>query len=154
MNIHKATVEDAPALVQLYDTVWQLEIEALGEKLATERRADQPTVEVYIRDETYFVVDIEGRIVAVIGCEERHGSVHLVHLVTHPDHRGKGYAEALMKRAETFAKETGAAKIWFDTAPGLTAPQRLYSKLGYEKCGYFKKHYWGTDLILYEKIIR
>ena len=153
MNLRRATVDDASALALLYDLVWAQEVSSLGEKLADERRADEKTIQDMVKQDTYFVIDVEGELVAAIGCEERHGTIHLVHTVTHPNHRRQGYASALMEKAEEFARETGANKIWFDTAPGLEAAQKLYEKLGYARCGYLKKQYWGTDLILYEKLL-
>ena len=152
-NIRRANPEDARHLAELYDLVWSQEVHLLGDKLAAERRADAETVQNWVEQDVYFVVEMKVCIVAVLGCEQQHGTLHLVHLVTHPDHRGKGYGEALMRRAERYAQEIGAVKLWFDTAPGLDTAQRLYEKLGYRNCGCLKRHYWGTDVTLYEKLL-
>jgi ribosomal protein S18 acetylase RimI-like enzyme len=153
MEIRQARPDDAASLAELYELVWSQEIEILGERLACERRADEAKVLRWIEEDTYYISEENDEFVAVLGCEERHGTLHLVHLVTHLDHRRKGYAEALMRHAESLAVELGVSKIWFDTAPGLEASNRLYEKLGYTNCGYLKNHYWGTDIILYEKLL-
>lgn len=153
MILRRVTINDAPALAKLYDLVWSRETSVLGEKLSRERRTNESTAAQWICGDAYFVVEAEGCIAAAVGCEARHGTLHLVHLATHPEHRKRGYANALMKQAEEYARETGAAKIWFDSAPGLDAADRLYLKLGYQKCGYLHQHYWGTDIILYEKLL-
>lgn len=153
MDIRRAAIKDAASLAELYDLVWSQEAEILGEKLTAERRSDEVTVRSWIDQDTYFVVEADGQIAAAMGCEQRHGTLHLVHLVTHPTFRRQGYGEALMRRAESFAREIGASKTWFDSTPGLEAARRLYEKLGYQICGRLKRHYWGTDIELYEKLL-
>jgi len=153
INIRRAVPDDVHKLAELYDLVWSREVHLLGEKLAAERRADIDTIRNWLEQDAYFVVEQKDCVVAALGCEQRHGTLHLVHLVTHPDYRRSGYGEALMRRAEQHAMEIGAVKLWFDTAPGLKAAQRLYEKLGYRICGRLNRHYWGTDVILYEKVL-
>jgi ribosomal protein S18 acetylase RimI-like enzyme len=153
MTLREAIPEDAPALADLYDRVWALERHILGETLARERRADAGQVQRWIENDRYFVIDTEGKVVAVLGCEVRHGTLHLVHMAVLPEYRRRGLAHRLMVRAEAMAREISAAKIWFDTAPGLEAARRLYESLGYTQCGYLRRHYWGTDVVLYEKLL-
>ena len=153
MVLRCATSADASGLADLYDRVWSREVSVLGEKLAAERRAKQTTVQGWIERDTYFVIEVDGSIVAALGCEDRHGTLHLVHLVTHPDHRRRGYARALMEKAEAHARDIGAVKLWFDTAPALDAAQNLYGSLGYQRCGELHRHYWGTNIVLYEKLL-
>jgi ribosomal protein S18 acetylase RimI-like enzyme len=152
MPLRTATPADAPKLAQLYSLVWSQEVEALGEKMAQERAAKASEIRRWIKTDRYFLIETEGRLVAVLGCEASRGTFHLVHLVVHPDHRHHGYARKLMDHAEALARESGAAKIWFDTAPGLKAARQLYDSLGYTECGYLRKHYWGMDVVLYEKV--
>jgi ribosomal protein S18 acetylase RimI-like enzyme len=137
----------------LYREIWTREVNLLGETLVRQRCPDEATLHEWIEKDPYFVVEAEGRVVAVLGCESRHGTLHLVHLATHPEYRRRGFARALMKKAELHAREIGAAKIWFDTAPGLEASSKLYESLGYTRCGLLRRHYWGTDIILYEKLL-
>ncbi len=153
VQIRPAVAQDAAALAGLYDRVWSLEQECLGEKLTAERRANPEEIRRWIESDHYFILQNAANLVAVIGCELRHGTLHLVHLVVHPEHRRRGYARRLMQRVEDFAREQRAVKIWFDTAPGLTAARQLYNELGYQICGCLHRHYWGTDIVIYEKIL-
>jgi GNAT superfamily N-acetyltransferase len=153
MTIRQANACDGASLSALYKTVWSLEVGILGERLAEERCPDARTISKWLGQDPYFIVEEQGEIVAVIGCEARHGTLHLVHLVTHPDHRRRGFALALMERAEAYAREIGANKLWFDSAPELNAAHELYLKLGYSLCGQLEAHYWGTDIVLYEKML-
>ncbi len=153
MILRRANKTDAASIAELYNIVWSKEINLLGEKLAAERQPDESIVREWLERDVYFAVEIERSLIAVIGCEERHGTLHLVHLVTHSDHRRSGYARALMEKAEAYAREIGVNKLWFDTSPGLDAARVLYKSLGYKKCGQLKRHYWGTDIVLYEKLL-
>jgi ribosomal protein S18 acetylase RimI-like enzyme len=153
MTIRRADASDATSLAALYETVWSSEIGILGERLTKERCPDADTVRNWLEQDLYFVIEEQGKIAAAIGCETRHGTLHLVHLVTHPGYRRRGFAEALMNRAEEYARETGAVKLWFDSAPELKAAHELYLKLDYSLCGRLKAHYWGTDIVLYEKML-
>lgn len=153
MNLRPATPANATELARLYDLVWSAEVDVLGEKLAQERAAKTDEVRRWIKADQYFVIEDAGRIVAAIGCENRLGTMHLVHLVVHPEYRHKGCGRRLMLQAEVYAHECGAVKLWFDTAPGLAAARGLYQSLGYSQCGYLRRHYWGTDVVLYEKLL-
>lgn len=101
----------------------------------------------WIEADPYSVLEAGEGIVASIGCEPHHGTICLVHRVAHPDFR------RLIQIAEAFARESGTAKIWFDTVPGLSASRRLYKSMDYAVCGHLRKHYWGTDILLYEKML-
>ena len=92
MHLRPVIPGDAPALAKLYDLVWSKEVHILGERLAAERRADELIVRRWLERDAYFVVEIEGAMVSALGCEEKHGTLHLVHLVTHLDYRRRGYA--------------------------------------------------------------
>ena len=55
-------------------------------------------------------------------------------VVTHPDHRGKGHATALMKKACDIAKESGCYKVML-----LTGSRSESTLLFYENCGFNRK---------------
>jgi len=56
----------------------------------------------------------------------------LYDLFVEAESRKQGVAEALMRRASAFAKETGAARVDLLTAKTNQAGQHLYEKLGYK----------------------
>lgn len=47
--------------------------------------------------------------------------------------RGKGFGEALMRRAIAFAEETGAKGVLLETAEDNVTAKRLYEKIGFAK---------------------
>ena len=56
----------------------------------------------------------------------------LYDLFVEPESRKQGVAEALMRRASDYAKETGAERVDLLTAKSNKAGQHLYRKLGYK----------------------
>ncbi len=78
-------------------------------------------------------------------------------MMTHPDHRGRGIARALLLKAESVAAEHGRSVLILDTAEdGGAAP--LYEGVGYRRVGLipdyaFKPHGGLTGTILYFKRI-
>lgn len=56
----------------------------------------------------------------------------LYDLYVEAESRKRGVAEALMRRASAYAKETGAARVDLLTAKTNQAGQHLYEKLGYK----------------------
>ena len=130
MNLRKTQASDAASLAHLYDLVWSQEIEVLGERLARERAAKAEEVCHWIKNDNYFVIEEDKQLVAALGCELRLGTLHLVHLVVHPQFRRRGYARQLMEKAEEFARESGAVKLWFDTAPGFEAARAAWREVG------------------------
>jgi len=54
-------------------------------------------------------------------------------LFVSPTARGQGVAEALLRRAEQFARETRAKRLVLSTATDNVAAQRLYEKLGWQR---------------------
>ncbi|CAN1521096.1 NAT_SF domain containing protein [Rhabdaerophilaceae bacterium] len=60
-------------------------------------------------------------------------SAELHRLYVRPDHRGKGVAEALVKRIEDRVQQRGATHLQFWSDTRFEAAHRLYTRLGYER---------------------
>lgn len=81
------------------------------------------------------------------------GMLHLVWLGVDPSYRTKGIAEQLMRKAEQWAKGK-VHKIWFDTRTTNRESIPLAKKLKYHKAATLKKHYYGQDFYIWEKLIK
>ncbi|MHA2384981.1 MAG: GNAT family N-acetyltransferase [Candidatus Thorarchaeota archaeon] len=152
-SIREAVVSDAEQISALYKRVWD-EYEHQFPKALLESR--QPTADVMLQwmmKETYFVGELNGSIIGVVGCRLMHGTCQLTHMAVDRLHRGKGIGTGLTKRAIEFAKDSNSFKIWLDTAPFMKEAITLYEKFGFAKCGYLKKHFWGLDMELYELVL-
>ena len=61
-------------------------------------------------------------------------------------------AKKLVERSEVWAKNK-AHKIWLDTRINNKESIALFKKLKYKKAATFKKHYYGQDFYIWEKLI-
>jgi ribosomal protein S18 acetylase RimI-like enzyme len=152
-TIEPARGKHARRITLLYKETWAEIAHLLGPQLTEARQASLRTVAEWIHHDPYFVACDGKKVVGVVGAEPRHGTVHMVHMVVHKDYRRHGIGTALVERVEKFARANNATKVWFDTHPELQDATRLYEKMGYQNCGFFKKHYWGIDIVLYEKLL-
>ena len=65
-------------------------------------------------------------------------------LLVHRSARGQGIGEALMREAESQAKEAGKSLLVLDTCEGKAA-ERLYLRLGWTKVGVIPKYALNPD---------
>jgi len=152
-KISPARPKHVRKIARLYKEVWAEMAHLLGPELTRARQASIRTIAQWIHDDPYFVACHDKKVIGVTGAELRYGTVHMVHMVVDKDYRKSGVGTALVEHVEQFARKVKAVKVWFDTHPEMTDAIRLYEKLGYRKCGYFRKHYWGIDIVLYEKLL-
>jgi putative acetyltransferase len=153
-SIREASTADAEQISALYKRVWD-EYEPQFPKELLESR--QPTEDLMIQwmmNETYFVAALDDSIIGVVGCRLMHGTCQLTHMAVDGLHRREGIGKSLTERAIEFAKENNSFKIWLDTAPFMKEAIILYEKLGFIKCGYLNRHFWGLDIELYELVLK
>ncbi|MBI4158622.1 MAG: GNAT family N-acetyltransferase [Candidatus Yanofskybacteria bacterium] len=81
------------------------------------------------------------------------GMLHLMWLGVDSKYRNKGIAEQLMRKAEQWAKGK-IHKIWFDTRTTNRESIPLAKKLKYCKAATLRKHYYGQDFYIWEKLIK
>lgn len=72
---------------------------------------------------------------------ENKNNIYIHRVAVHPKYQGKGYAQQLMRYAESFGKDNGYTSIRLDTFSQNTRNQKFYDKRGYKKLGsiYFPK---------------
>ena len=77
--------------------------------------------------------------------------VHVLNLATHPDHRRRGYARALLVPMIQLAERNAAQRIHLEVRPSNLAAQRLYASLGFSLVGTRPGYYADTreDALLY-----
>lgn len=63
------------------------------------------------------------------------GTVELVRLYVQPASQGLGLGRALLQRAETLAKETGARTLWLTAWVGNAPALAFYRAQGYQRVG-------------------
>jgi GNAT superfamily N-acetyltransferase len=135
MEIREATVEDIPALMPLFRGYFDF----YGSD------PDDADVEILLRDvialpedEAYLLVatDDEGKIVGFANNDWKWSSLRgqkivlMDDLFVHPDARGAGYADALIKAVADVARRHGAPNILWYTAQDNVRAQAVYDRVG------------------------
>ena len=135
MEIREATVEDIPALMPLYRGYFDF----------YESDPDDADVEVMLRevialpeDEAYLLVatDNDGKVVGFANNDWKWSSLRgkkivlMDDLFVHPDARGGGYADALIKAVADVARRHGAPNILWYTAYDNVRAQTVYDRVG------------------------
>ena len=135
MEIREATVEDVPALMPLFRGYFDF----------YESDPDDADVEVLLReviaapeDEAFLLVatDDEGKVVGFANNDWKWSSLRgkkivlMDDLFVHPDARGGGYADALIKAVADVARKHGAPNILWYTAQDNVRAQTVYNRVG------------------------
>jgi len=71
--------------------------------------------------------------------------VQVNNIAVHPDFRGKGIGEALMRHVIAKVRKDGATFMALEVRPSNAAAVTLYKKLGFEMLGSRKNYYTNPD---------
>mgnify|MGYP001268877561 FL=1 len=66
---------------------------------------------------------------------------HLANLATDPDHRGRGFARAVLRDLLAEARRSGTANVWLEVRTGNAVAIRLYRAHGFRAAGIRKGYY-------------
>ena len=100
----------------------------------------------------YLVLEEEGRVVAYGGVWLVIDEAHVTNIAVHPDARGKGYGERIVRALMRLAADTCMGMITLEVRRSNTAAQALYRKVGFQDVGYRKRYYEDNQedaLIMY-----
>lgn len=150
--IRKATREDIPGVVRIYDAI--LEQEAAGACTTGWISGVYPTEQTALdalAQEDLFVLDTGGAIAAAAKINQEqvpeyanagwefpapeHEVLVLHTLVVAPDAAGKGCGTQFVRFYEALAAQRGCSYLRMDTNARNTAARTLYRKLGYKEVG-------------------
>ena len=70
-----------------------------------------------------------------------------------PAARGHGIAGSLIEAFHAHAKAQGVHKTWCDSRIGNAASARMLEKAGYVVVATLKKHWYGLDYLIWERIL-
>jgi len=87
----------------------------------------------------------DGEVVAYIVYWQIRDDVQVNNVAVHPDHRGRGLGEAMMRYAIAKVRAAGAGFITLEVRQSNTAAVTLYKKLGFEILGARKNYYTRPD---------
>lgn len=86
----------------------------------------------------FFAVKVDGEVVSYTDLYEDGAEAQVEDVGTLPEHRGRGYATAVVLAASAAARADGAGFV-FLVADLDDWPKELYRKLGFDELGYFVK---------------
>jgi GNAT superfamily N-acetyltransferase len=152
-KIRTANKDDAEDISLLYKRVWDEYGGLFSDELKIARQPSPIEMKCWLKTDHYIIASINDKPVGVVGITHKHGTCLLMHMAVEKSYRRIGIGSALVERVIEFAKEHNANKVWLDTVPILKEAIALYTKFGFKKCGYLKKHYWGADIELYELLL-
>ena len=81
------------------------------------------------------------------------GMLHLIWLGVDSNYRKVGIGQQLMLKTEAWGRGKKVHKIWFDTRVNNKQSIPLVIKLKYRKVALLKKHYYGQDFFIWEKLL-
>lgn len=87
----------------------------------------------------------DGQVVAYIVYWQIRDDVQINNVAVHPDHRGLGLGEAMMRYAISKVRAAGAGFVTLEVRQSNTAAVTLYKKLGFEILGTRKNYYTKPD---------
>lgn len=151
--VRTASFEDASKISQLYKMVWDEQKGKFPDELLYARQPDENEMKKWLCKETYFVAEHNERIIGIVGCFMEFGNCKLVHMAVLKGYRRKGIGSALLAKVKEFARKNNANKIWLDTSSRLKESIEFYRKKGFRSVGELKRHFWGEDIVLFEKLL-
>ena len=137
MYIRKATATDAEHLKTLYFE----HLTHYPPKEEQDMKKWQALLSKFEQDENMqlLVLEIDGKVVSTVQMAIVENLTHNIrpfavieNVVTHAEHRGKGYASALLQKATEIAKERGCYKLFLETGSNKESTLGFYKNNGFE----------------------
>jgi len=164
MQIRQATSADLNAVMQLIRRVVPL-MHAAGNHQWDDEYPNLRVFEQDVKNRQLWIVEIDRQIAGVaaitmdqpteyaaVGWDITETAIVIHRLAVDPSFRGKGVGIALMRQAETVAKEKRIATVRVDTNSANSVTQRLLPKLGYVYAGEIGLGFRpGLRFLCYEK---
>jgi len=120
----------------------------LIERLSFERPYPSSYLETlaYLSPETFLVVSLNGSIVGYSASVLRGSEGHIISIAVHPDYRGIGIGEKLLRENIKRLKDSGAKRVVLEVRIDNIQALKLYQKLGFKIVKTLKNYYWdGAD---------
>lgn len=99
----------------------------------------------YLSPKTFIIAIVDERIVGYSASVLKGQEGHVLSIAVHPDYRGLGIGENLLRENIKRLKELGARRVVLEVGVSNMAAIRLYKKLGFEISGLLRNYYWDGE---------
>lgn len=89
----------------------------------------------------YLVLEEQGKIIAYAGMWIIIDEAHITNVAVHPDYRGQGIGEYMMRQIMELARLYHVARMTLEVRPSNVAARSLYQKLGFVETGIRPRYY-------------
>ncbi len=151
--IGRLTHEDVPDVVALFRKVWEPYHAGFPPEV---QREWQPTPLEFtsgMEGVTYFAAKRGNRLIGIVGCRMGAGACQLINLCVDAEERRHGIATALLAAAHGWAQHANARSLFVDVLVRFQEALALFKASGFKEAGTLRKHFWGEDVRIYEKIL-
>ncbi|HEY3315918.1 MAG TPA: ribosomal protein S18-alanine N-acetyltransferase [Bacillota bacterium] len=93
----------------------------------------------------YIVARVSARVMGYAGMWLVMGEAHVTNIAIHPDFRGRGFGERLLRRLMEEAVTGHANRMTLEVRKTNQVARRLYDKLGFSAQGLRKRYYTDTN---------
>ena len=125
--IRQAGPADAPAVDALTQAAYAKWVPIIGRK-------PRPMLADYaeaVVDHRIDLVEIDGRLAALVELDQQPDHLLIVNLAVHPDYQGRGLGKHLLVHAESVAREAGLTELRLYTNKLMAVNIGLYQRHGY-----------------------
>ena len=120
-------------LTETFDMAWLDTYLDIQPSRATQRVAYQALLTSGTGKRVYASIVTDGRIAAVGLASRSREHVGIYNMATHPDYRGRGYAEAIVRALQRDAYQRGARIAFLSVSAANEIAQRVYRRCGFEQ---------------------
>lgn len=134
LQLRPSAAADVPGILTLISEVYA-EYDCVLDAENEERHLLAPDAYFHAHDGEFWVVEMEGRILATVAVMLHEDAGELKSLYVHPSLRRQGWGRKLTTLAIDFARAGGKGKmiLWSDTR--FTDAHKLYRSMGFEQKG-------------------
>ena len=149
MLTRKATLEDLPQLVELFDqyrTFYHKESDKTGAENFLKARIENHESEIFVAEENGFLTGFT-QLFPLFSSTRMKRYWLLNDLFVNADHRGKGYSKALIEKAKELCIATEACGILLETDKTNIIGNQLYPSCGFEHYHHANFYEWTNPKI-------
>lgn len=149
MLTRKATLEDLPQLVELFDqyrTFYHKESDKTEAKIFLKARIENHESEIFVAEENGFLTGFT-QLFPLFSSTRMKRYWLLNDLFVNENHRGKGHSKALIENAKTLCIDTKACGILLETDKTNTIGNQLYPSCGFDLYQHANFYEWTNPKI-------